>query len=371
MRMKAAVLWQVGDDWSVEDVELADPRQFEVVVRIAASGLCHSDDHAVTGDLPVSLPMVGGHEGAGVIEAIGPGVTTVVQGDHVVLSFIPMCGKCRWCTVGRANLCDYGEFLMTGAQISDGTYRVRARDTDVGTLSLLGTFAPYAVVHETSLIKINPDVPLEVAALVGCGVTTGWGSAVNTAGVRVGETVVIVGTGGVGINAVQGAAFAGAGQLIAVDPVEFKRKSALDFGATHACASIDEARELVSELTRGVMADAAVLTVDVGSSELVGDVLSLVSKGGRAVLTSVTPATVNTASFNVLEFTMFEKQLRGNVFGSANPRITVPQLLALYKAGKVKLEELITTRYSLDEINDGYRDMKAGKNLRGLVVHQH
>ena len=236
MKIKAAVLWETGQPWSVEQVELDEPQRNEVLVRIEAAGLCHSDDHVRVGDGIAMLPTIGGHEGAGVIEQVGPEVDGLAVGDHVVFSFIPACGRCHWCSIGRQNLCDYGMFLMQGGTITGG-YRAHARGQDIGTLSLLGTFAEYAVVHETSIVKIDPDIPFAQASLLGCGVPTGWGSSVYIGKVQPGETVVVVGIGGIGANALQGARIAGARTIVAVDPVEFKRDQAKIFGATHTAAS--------------------------------------------------------------------------------------------------------------------------------------
>src|SRR5947208_14194641 len=195
MKMEAAVIWAPGTDWSVEEVELDGPRANEVLVRYTASGLCHSDDHFRTGDLVARMPSVGGHEGAGVDEDVGPGVTRLAPGDHVVAAFLPSCGQCRWCATGRSNLCDLGA-LIAECCLPDGTFRRRARGQELGAIGGIGTFAPYATVSEHALTKIDDDLPLDLAALVGCGVTTGWGSAVNTAAVAPGDTVVVVGCGG-------------------------------------------------------------------------------------------------------------------------------------------------------------------------------
>jgi S-(hydroxymethyl)glutathione dehydrogenase/alcohol dehydrogenase len=370
MKTKAAIAWNVGESWSVEDVELDPPKQGEVLVRIEAAGLCRSDDHIITGDMPAHLPMVGGHEGAGIVEEVGPNVTGVKPGDHVVAMFIPACGRCRWCATGRSNLCDLGASLMRGAG-ADGTARVHARGRDVATMCFLGTFSQYAVLHEASVIKIDDDLPLERAALVACGVTTGYGCAVRTARVKPGENVVVVGVGGVGANALQGARIAGAEQIIAVDPVEFKRDQATVFGATHTASSMEEATDLVRELTWGVMADVAILTVGVARGDQIAALLGLVSKGGRAVVTSLAPMVDTEVTMSLFNLTIFQKELRGSLFGASNGRADIPALLSLYRSGQLKLDELITHRYALENINDGYRDMHDGKNIRGVIVHEH
>lgn len=371
MKTKAAILWDQGQPWSVETVELDPPKANEALIRLVATGLCHSDDHARTGDMPITTPVVGGHEGAGVIEQVGPGVEHLEVGDHVVLSFMPACGRCHWCAIGRQNLCDLGALIMAGAMLADGGYRVHAQGKDIGTLALLGTFAEHAVVHESSIVKIDKDIPLEQAALVGCGVTTGWGSAVYTGKVSAGETVVVVGIGGIGASAIQGARMAGAGKIIAIDPVSSKQERAFEFGATHTAASMESAKGLVSELTRGVMADVAILTPGVVRGPMIAELTALISKGGRAVLTGVAPWSEVDVRLPLQEFTIFEKQLLGSLFGSANPRADIPKLLRLYTEGQLMLDELVTNTYKLDDINQGYKDMLDGKNIRGMILHDH
>ena len=370
MKTKGAILWKPGTEWSVEEIEVGDPRWGEVTVQLAASGLCHSDEHLVTGATPLPFhPALGGHEGAGLVIKTGPGVTALQEGDHVVTAFIPACGKCAPCSNGHQNLCDLGANLLSGQSISDGSYRVSARGQDVIPMCLLGTFSPYITVHEASVVKIPPDLPLEVAALVGCGVTTGWGSAVRAAGVRVGETVVVMGAGGVGMNAVQGAAAAGARYVVVVDPAESKRAWAPDFGATHVFPSVDEARAALTDLTYGRLADKVVITVGEIHGEHVGEALSLAGKGGRVVVTGMGSAFDSDVKMGLFELTSLEKEVRGSLFGSANPRAEIPALLELYRQGRLKLDGLVTTRYRLEQINQGYQDMRDGLNIRGLIAY--
>ena len=219
MKTRAAVLWGLEQKWEVEEVDLDPPGPGEVLVRLAATGLCHSDEHLVTGDLPIPLPVVGGHEGAGTVVECGEGVEELSEGDSVILTFLPSCGRCSYCARGMGNLCELGAALMMGPQI-DGTYRFHARGEDVGQMCLLGTFSEYTVVPQASVVKIDGGIPLDRAALIGCGVTTGYGSAVRTGEVRAGDTVVVVGAGGIGMNAIQGARIAGALAIVAVDPVK-------------------------------------------------------------------------------------------------------------------------------------------------------
>jgi S-(hydroxymethyl)glutathione dehydrogenase/alcohol dehydrogenase len=368
MKTRAAVLWGLKEQWSVEEVELDAPKEHEVLVKLAASGLCHSDEHLRTGDIPIPFPVVGGHEGAGVVEAVGPGVTTVVPGDHVVLAFIPACGVCRYCSEGHSNLCDMGAGIILGPQM-DGTCRFHARGEDVGQMCMLGTFSPYTVVPEMSVVKIDDDLPLITAALVGCGVTTGLGSAVHSAEIAPGDIVVVMGVGGIGANAVQGARLAGAVDIVAIDPVAMKREMAVKFGATHVASSVDEAWSTVSELSRGQMADKAIITTDVAEGAYIGQALSLVGKRGRVVITAIGHPDEATASLSVFEMTLYEKELRGALFGSSNPRVDIVRILRQYQQGNVLLDELITKTYQLDEINQGYDDMLAGRNVRGVIVY--
>ena len=368
--MNAAVLWGIDEPWSVEEVELDPPAEREVLVSFEATGLCHSDHHFRTGDCPGALPLIGGHEGAGIVAEVGPGVRDLAPGDHVVASFIPACGRCRWCSTGRQNLCDMGAILMAGTQV-DGTFRRHARGHDVATVLSLGTFAPYGTVHGNSLIKIDEDLPLNRACLIGCGITTGWGSAVNSAEVRPGDTVVVIGCGGVGAGALQGARLAGAEKIIAVDIVESKRDKVFQFGATHFSVSMTEALPLIAELTRGVMADSAILTVGRVDGPMIGEALELIRKGGTVVVTAVGSATEVTATIPLTMFTFFQKRLQGSLFGEANPRADIPRLLSLYREGKLLLDETVTAEYKLNDINEAYDDMLAGRNIRGVVIHDH
>ena len=235
METQAAVLWRPGAEWEVEEVELDPPKECEVLVRLEASGLCHSDEHFLTGDMPFMGAMIGGHEGAGVVEEVGPGVTKLVPGDHVVTSFLPPCGHCPSCIQGHQSLCDMGMYIADGWQVVDKTARHHARGEDLRLFCMLGTFARHTISHERSFIKINRDIPLDRACLVACGVSTGWGSAVHRARVHPGDDVAVIGAGGVGSAAVQGARLAGARRIFAIDPVEFKREQAQRFGATRRC----------------------------------------------------------------------------------------------------------------------------------------
>ena len=369
VKTKAAILWEVNAPWSVEEIELDPPGPGEVLVKLAASGMCHSDEHLVTGDLPFGLPIIGGHEGAGVVQEVGAGVSWLAPGDHVVFGFIPSCGRCASCSTGHQNLCDLGALMGLGRQITDGASRHHARGQDLGIMCILGTFAHHTVVNEASCIKIDKDVPLDRACLLGCGVVTGWGSAVYAAEVKAGDTVAVVGAGGIGANAIQGARLAGAKRIIAIDPVEFKREKAMEFGATHTAASMAEAMPLIQELTWGTMANKVIMTMGVGSGEVIGSAMALAAKRGRVVVTNIHPALEYSASMSLLDLTLMEKQLVGSLFGSGNPRSDIPKLMGLYRDGLLDLDGLVTAEYPLEGINEGYDAMRAGTNIRGVLKY--
>jgi S-(hydroxymethyl)glutathione dehydrogenase/alcohol dehydrogenase len=371
-KIRAAVLRELPGPWTIEDLELSAPKKGEVLVQLMAAGLCHSDDHHRSNDLPLAnLPAVVGHEGAGVVIAVGEGVYDLEVGDHVVCSFIPACGKCKWCSLGMQNLCDYGRYILEGTQI-DGTFRIHDADgKGVATAAMLGTFSNYQVMDQTSVIKIDKDVPFEVACLVACGVPTGVGSARNMADVQLGDIVVVVGVGGIGINAIQGATIAGAQRVIAVDPIEYKRTRALEFGATDTFATIAEAENLAKSLTNGQGADSAIVTVGVITGEIVAQAYNTIRKGGTLVVTALGNHAATLEGINLFDLAMMQKRIQGNVFGGWSPRVAVPILLDMYKNKKLKLEELITKKYKLDEINEAFADMHAGKNLRGVIIHEH
>ncbi len=369
MQTEAAILWEPGKPWSVETIELDPPKAGEVLVELTASGMCHSDDHAVTGDLPAVTPLIGGHEGAGVVLEVGEGVTSVAPGDHVVFSFVPACGQCPSCADGHSNLCDNGAALLVGAQL-DGTSRHHAQGQDLWTMVCLGTFARHTVVNEMSCVKIEDDIPLELACLVGCGVTTGWGSSVYAADIRPGDNVAVIGIGGIGAAAVQGARLAGARQIVAIDPVEFKREQAMAFGATHTVASIGEAHGLINEITWGRMCDKVICCVGIGDGAQIAPIMTLTAKRGRVVVTNIHPVSEQTIDISLCDLTLMEKQLVGTIFGSANPRSDIPRLMHLYRSGQLDLAGMVTREYALEDINQGFEDMHAGRNIRGVLRYK-
>jgi NDMA-dependent alcohol dehydrogenase len=380
MKSRAAILHDVGGPWSVEDFELDPPRAGEVLVEMAAAGLCHSDEHILNGDmsasnevmaaygLPSMFPMIGGHEGAGVVLEVGEGVTDVAPGDHVVMSFVAVCGQCRWCNSGMEYICDMGAQVMIPGMPTDGTFRHHTADgRDLGHLSKVGAFSKHTVVSTDSIVRIDPHLPLLPMALLSCGVPTGYGSAENRAKVKTGDTVVVIGVGGIGTAAIQGARINGAAHIIAVDPVEFKRKSAMQFGATHTAVDTDEAASVLRDLTRGVMADSVVVSPSIISEQDVQPALSLTRKGGTCVLTGMSANTTGSIAINLQEFTLWNKNIAGTVYGSCNPRVDVARFARLYEAGLLQLDEMITRRYRLDDINDGYRDLLNGEIIRGVI----
>jgi S-(hydroxymethyl)glutathione dehydrogenase/alcohol dehydrogenase len=368
MQTEAAVLWARGEPWSVETIELDEPRRGEVLVRVAASGLCHSDGHLRTGGLPSALPIIGGHEGAGVVERIGDGVTGVSVGDHVVFGFIPACGRCPACSTGHQNQCDVGAVMGSGLQIADQTSRHHARGHDLALMCLLGTFARHTVVNEAQCIPIDRDIPFAVACLTSCAVITGYGSTIYAGGVEPGDDVTVIGVGGVGVNAVQAARIAGARQIFAVDPVATKRELALGYGATHTAESCEAAYDLIRAETKGRMSKRVIVTMDVARADLLHPILRLTSKLGRVVLVSLAAAGPQPVTINLFDLTMREKQLVGSLSGSANPHHDIPKLLDLYRAGLLDLDSQISRTYPLEKITEGYADMVCGSNLRGVLV---
>jgi S-(hydroxymethyl)glutathione dehydrogenase / alcohol dehydrogenase len=368
MKTKGALIWEFNQPWSIEEIEIGDPVKDEVKIQMEAAGMCHSDHHLVTGGIPMAgFPVLGGHEGAGIVTEVGPGVEGLEPGDHVVLSFIPSCGVCPSCQAGMRNLCDIGALLLSGTSVSDGTHRVHANGKPVFPMTLLGTFSPYMVVHKSSVVKIDPSIPFEVACLVGCGVTTGYGSAVRTADIRPGDDVAVIGVGGVGMSALQGVVAAGARNIFVIEPVEWKRDAALKFGATHAYPDIETAFGGVAEVTQGLMAKKVIVTVGELHGKDVDNYVNLTSKGGTTVLTAIGSMLDTEVTLNLAMLTLMQKNLQGTIFGGGNPHFDIPQLLSMYKAGKLNLDDMITRQYKLEQINDGYTDMLEGRNIRGVI----
>lgn len=362
--MKAAVLYAPFQPLSVEDLDLEGPRQREVLVKLAASGVCHSDLHYIKGDREHPMPVVLGHEGSGTVEEIGPGVTYAKPGDHVVLSFVPSCGQCAYCVKGRQNLCD-ARYTLRG-NMQDGTKRLRKGQQEISHFNGLSTFGEYAVVPEDSLVLIREDAPLDKLALIGCGVPTGVGAAIHTAKVKPGSKVVVIGAGGVGLNVLQGAALAGAETIIAVDIHGPKLEHSMQFGATHQVnAAADDVVAAVAEITGGEMADYAFEAI--GSTLAINQALSTTKRGGVTVAVGVAPAGAELTIDP--DFLHQDRVLMGCTYGSCNSRADMPMLVDLYMAGKLKLDELISRTFSLDEINTAFELLDQGEGARSIIKY--
>jgi NDMA-dependent alcohol dehydrogenase len=331
MKVRAAVCTGVNEPWSIENVDIGDPHPTEVEVEMAYAGMCHPDEHMRDGTIWVPdeilemfgvesmFPLVGGHEGAGIVTSVGSKVTTVVPGDHVALSFLATCGVCHWCPSGRQHLCDTGAATLTGPSISDGTWRYHLNGKPLNRICQLGTFAEKLVCDHQSVVKIDKRYSLRAAALISCGLSTGFASASTRGGVRPGDVVVVIGCGGVGSAAVQGARLSGARAIVAVDPIDFKRKNALTLGATHETASIEAAMPIVVDLSEGRMAEVVIMTPAVLYGHLINPALQLVGKDGRLVCTSAAPTSQTEVVLDLLDLVMLNKAILGSVFGSKSP----------------------------------------------------
>lgn len=360
-----------GDGIKVGEVELDEPGPNEVHVDVKACGICHSDWHVVSGDGPVNhYPCALGHEGAGVIREAGVGVEHVEPGDHVALTWMPACGKCDDCAKGNQELCMRGGDFLEGP-LATGGFNMYKNGDEVMQYAGLGCFAEEVVVHADSVIPVREDVDFAIAALTGCGAATGFGSALNRADIGVGDTVVQFGIGGLGASALMSADYQGADQIVAVDPLETKRERAAEFGATHTVNPDEESPEgFINSLTDGEMADAAIFTGSVMLPEDVGEAFTTIKSGGEVVCVSAPPVTADTIELpqaGLFDFVLSQKTITGSVYGGWSPNHAVPKLLDLYKEGDLALDKLLTQTYSLDEINQGYRDMIDGKNIRGVV----
>lgn len=365
MRSKAVICRENNQPVVVETIEVAPPRTGEVMVKLAACGVCHSDLSATNGTIPFPPPLILGHEGAGEVIEVGPGVTDFKVGDHVLSSFVAMCGICHYCTIGRPALCDVG--AKTLYTLPTGDLRTAdAAGKPLNIFSGCGVMAEYATLSTRSIIKIPQDAPLKQAALVGCGVMTGFCSATNTARVEPGAIVAVFGCGGVGLSAIQGAAVSGAGMIVAIDVDDFKLELAKLMGATHTLNSKGE-ENLVKTLKKLTGGGVDYAFECVGMGDLVATAYGALRKGGTAVVVGVARPKDMT-SFRTSSMTFEEKTLKGSYFGSARPREDAPRILGLYKSGKVKLDELVTRTYTIDEAPQAFADLEAGKNARGVIV---
>ena len=363
MEMTAAVLYEPHQPLEIETLELDDPKDGEVLVRMAAAGVCHSDYHVMQGEWTMPLPMVLGHEGAGVVEKIGSGVTRMKPGDHVILNFRANCGHCSHCIVGRPVLCDGIEsarFLMF-----DGTVRLHRNGQDIYHMTRTACFAEYAVVPEAGAVPIRSDMPLDKACLIGCAVMTGVGAITNTARMEPGSNVVVIGCGGVGLNAVQGAVLAGADRVIAVDLLDNKLEYAREFGATDIVnAGNGDAVARVVEMTGGGV-DYAIEAI--GNPTTIVQAYEMCRAGATTVVVGMAPENDN-IEINALSLPRTERAIVGSWYGSARPWVDLPKLTDLYMNGRLKIDQMISRTYRLAEINTAYDALAAGEVARSVIV---
>jgi S-(hydroxymethyl)glutathione dehydrogenase/alcohol dehydrogenase len=359
--VKAAVCYELGKPLVVEEVDIDPPEPGEVKVKMAATAICHSDIHMFKGELPFKPPLVGGHESAGFVEEVGEGVTDFQRGDRVLISLMANCGKCRYCLTGRSWQCNAVWPLEREARMHD------KKGVDLFQPFRIGSFAEYNIVHQSQLVKIPEDMPLDRAALLACGVITGFGAVVNRAKVGPMQSCVIIGAGGVGLNAVQGAALSGAYPIIAVDIADNKLKAAQEFGATHTVnSSRVNAEEKIKELTDGG-ADFAFVTV--GSVAAIQQALFMTGPRGMTVIVGL-PGSQDMLQMPPFIFIKDERVLTGSYMGTTQYQTEIPKLIALYKAGKLKLDELITARFPLEDINHAIDLVEKGKALRNVIMFE-
>jgi S-(hydroxymethyl)glutathione dehydrogenase / alcohol dehydrogenase len=364
MQIRAAILWEQGAPLSVEAADLDSPGPGEVLVEVRAAGVCHSDLHPARGDWPMRTPVVLGHEGAGIVRAIGQGITRLEPGDHVVFCWAPACGQCLPCSDGRPVLCDRLERTTYRNRLPSGETRLRARDKAVQAFLSTACFADHAVLAEEGAIKVPQEVPFESLAALGCAVVTGVGAVLNAARVPSGASIAVIGAGGVGLNVMQGARIARAARVIAVDRQPAPLELATAFGATDRVQISDTASAAVRELTAGRGADYVFDTV--GTPATVADALNCTKKGGTVVLTGLSRVDAQ-ASIPLFPFVMQEKRLVGSVYGSGQPLRDIPRLVELYQQGRLKLRELAARRYSLDQVNDALDALAASQGARGII----
>lgn len=361
--MKAVVV-DAPNEYSVQDLTLDPPQAGEVWVDVKATGVCRSDYSVINGTIPTEFPLVLGHEGAGIVREVGEGVTHVKAGDHVVLSFIPNCGECFYCEHDQANLCSSKDAVH--GYMLDGTSRVKRGSEELRVMTQLGCMAEACVAPAISVIKIDEEIPLASAALVGCGVMTGVGAAINTAKVAKGSTVAVFGCGGIGLSIIQGARIAGAGKVIAVDTMANKLEMAKKFGATHA-VELGNAHEYIVELTEGRGADYCFEAV--GKGELMQIAEAATRPGGTCTVVGV-GSMEDQFVLNPFMLPLFGKSILGSMYGGCNPKRDFPRLLDYYREGKLNLDGMITNTYSLDQASKAFEDLVAGVNARGVIIHE-
>lgn len=362
--MKAAILYEANKPLQVVDVEQEGPRAGEARVRVMATGICHSDWHIMNGDWPLPLPMVLGHEAAGIVQEVGAGVANVKPGDHIIFSFRTHCGRCLYCSTGRSILCDGHQSVRWA--LLDGTCRLKRQGQDIFQMARIGTFSEFVVCPAEMLVPIRKEMPWAQAALMGCCVPTGVGAVTHCAKVEAGSSVLVIGCGGVGLNVVQGARLAGAGKIIACDLLENKLKFAREFGATHTLdASKEKVVERVRELTGGRGADYAFDAI--GGEATTLQIVDAIRPGGTAVIVGMAAMNVR-AGITPYLMALQEKSIKGTMYGSVRPNIDFPRLVDLYLDGRLKIDQLISRTYKLDEINEGFTALRSGQVARGVVV---
>lgn len=366
---RAAIFTGVGEPIEVVEIAIEPPRAGEVKVRLAASGVCHSDLAIQEGTREVPAPLILGHEGAGVIAEVGPEVEDLAVGDKVVLSWVPMCGECFYCERGQGFLCASGKAAMSAGTLLDGTTRASFSGGALTQMNTLGTFAEEAVVPATTAVKVDPEVDLLPASLIGCGVLTGVGAALNTAALEPGCTVAVIGCGGVGLNAIQGARMAAAGRIVAVDRVESKLAKAAEFGATDFVdARAADPVEAVLELTEGRGADAVFEAI--GAPPTIAQAVAMTRMGGETILIGVSPAEVTFGELSVYRGVVRPaRTIKGCLYGSTNAHQDVPKLIEAERAGRLDLEGLISDVIELDSINDAFAALARGEVTRSVIAY--
>jgi len=358
--MKAALCYEFGQPLVIEDVEIDPPQTGEVKVKLVACAICHSDIHKIEGAWGGTLPMVCGHEAAGIVEEVGPNVTLAKPGDRVVVSLIRSCGRCYFCMQGHPHLCETVFALDTESRLHTKTGQ------SIFQAIRTGAFAEYVVVDQSQVVQVPKEMPLDSASLLACGVITGLGAVVNTAQMPSGSSVVVIGTGGVGLNSIQGAALSGAQPIIAIDLVNSKLEAAKVFGASHGINSMEEnAQEAVHSLTQGRGVDYVFVTV--GSVKAIEQGATLLRAGGTLVVVGL-PASGVKMAIEAADFAEKSQRILGSKMGSTRLRVDVPKLVELYEQGRLKLDELITARYPLEEINEAIAAVKRGEALRNVIM---
>ena len=374
MKTKAAVLyekWPSGIDLAknnvikIEELDLDDPKEGEVLVKIMGSGICRSDHHGIEGLYPLPYPIVLGHEAGIRVMQLGPGCRKVKEGDHAIAAWMPACGKCHYCVNGMSAMCVRGAGILSGT-MPDGTFRLHKGNQGIGQLHFVGSFSEYAVMHEDSLTVIDKSFPLDIVGIMGCAVPTGVGAAINAAKVTPGSTCMVIGCGGVGTSAIQGCRIAGANKIIAIDHNDAKLKTLAKFGATHTLNNETEnVLEAVMEITHGEGVDFSFEAIGTPDTQQLA--VESLRKRGMAVFIGLMSDTVSTTKSNPYIQTVFAKTIRGTLYGDCNMSTDIPRFLELYRSGQLLLDEMVTKYYKLEEINEAFDDMMNEKNVRGMI----